>query len=65
MPLLKLHQEEEKRIIKTMKENIIEIMHMKHIKNTKKEEEDQKRYNFIRRKLIKKPVLQMWKSRSL
>lgn len=49
-----------------MKENIIEIMHMKHIKNTKKKrEEDQKQYNFIRRKLIKKPVLQMWKSRSL
>ena len=36
IPLLKLHQEEEKRIIKTMKENIIEIMHIKHIKNTKK-----------------------------
>ena len=35
-----------------MKENIIEIMHIKHIKKYKKE--DQKQYNFIRRKLIKK-----------
>lgn len=34
-------------------------------KYKKKKEEDQKQYNFIRRKLIKKPVLQMWKSRSL